>query len=342
MPAKSFLVIRLSSLGDIVHALPAVSALAQIPGGARIDWLIEPRYKILLERNPHVRNVVEIDTRGKLSALRRSLAEVRRRTYDAVIDFQGLLKSAVLGRFARAAERVGFAEPWLREPVAGAFYTHQIRLPDAEHVVEENLGLVKRWGADPAHRHQWRFPLPDLPEARDRLEEKLKNLGVQNSDLLIVNPGGGWAAKRWPAENFAALLTELAPACPLTPVVTYGPGEEVLAAAILEGSGNPAAVSLATDIPEFIALARRAKLFVGTDTGPLHLSTAVGTPVVGIYGPTNPKRHGPFSPLDIVLHRANRISHSRRNPHAGGIREIGVGDVANAVRARLETTDDER
>ena len=342
MPAKSFLVIRLSSLGDIVHALPAVSALAQIPGGARIDWLIEPRYKILLEGNPHLRNVIEIETRGSYAALLGAVRTFRRRTYDAVIDFQGLLKSALLGRLACADERVGFAEPWLRESVAGVFYTHQIPIPEAEHVVEENLGLVKRWGAEAAERARWSFPLPDLPEARDRVEEKLKKLGVENSDLLIVNPGGGWAAKRWPAENFAALLAALTRACPLTPVVTYGPGEESLAEAILQGSGNPAAVSIATDIPEFIALARRAKLFVGTDTGPLHLASAVGTPVVGIYGPTNPKRHGPFSPLDIVLHRANRISHSRRNPHAGGIREIDVGEVADAVRARLETTDGER
>ena len=342
MPANSFLVIRLSSLGDIVHALPAVSALAEIPGGAQVDWLIEPRYKILLEGNPHLRSVIEIETRGSYAALLNAVRNLRSKTYDAVIDFQGLLKSALLGRLARAVERVGFAEPWLREPLAGAFYTDQVRLPDAEHVVEENLGLVKRWGADPAHRNEWRFPLPDPPGARDRVEEKLKNLGVQNSDLLIVNPGGGWAAKRWPAENFAALLAKLAPACPLTPVVTYGPGEEALAEAILQGSGNPSAVSVATDIPEFIALARRAKLFVGTDTGPLHLSAAVGTPIVGIYGPTNPKRHGPFSPPDIVLHRANRISHSRRNPHAGGIREINVGEVADAVRARLEKTDGER
>lgn len=338
MAGKSFLVIRLSSLGDIVHALPAVSALAQMPSAA-VDWLIETRYRVLLNGNPYLRNVIEIDTLGtggkrwsldSLKSMLNSVSVLRRQRYDAVVDLQSLLKTAVLARCARAHERVGFEGDWAREPMAGVFYTQRLRVPRQVHVIQANISLVESLGAQ---TDRWEFPLPNGRETREGIENKLRELGIR--EYMIVNPGGGWAAKRWSPEKYGELVRRLGEDSSLPIILSHGPGEEQLVHDVLERAGTSNAVTFPTDILQFIALARRAKLFVGTDTGPLHLSTALGTPVVGIYGPTDPATHGPFSPADIVLRNSNRTSHSRRGGDSATIEGVSVQVVLEAVRKRL-------
>ena len=339
MAGKSFLVIRLSSLGDIVHALPAVSALAQMPSAGAVDWLIETRYRILLNGNPYLRNVIEIDTLGtgvkmwsldSLKSMLNSVSVLRGQRYDAVVDLQSLFKTAVLTRCARAQERVGFAGDWAREPMAGIFYTQKLRIPRQVHVIQANLSLIESLGAQTG---RWEFPLPDGTETREGIENKLRELGVR--EYIIVNPGGGWAAKRWSPENYGELVGRLGKDASLPIVLSHGPGEEQLVHDVLQRAGTSNAVTFPTDILQFIALARRAKLFIGTDTGPLHLSTALGTPVVGIYGPTDPATHGPFSPADIVLRNSIRTSHSRRGRDSATIEGVSVEAVLEAVRERL-------
>ena len=339
MAGKSFLIIRLSSLGDIVHALPAATALAQMPSGGTIDWLIETRYRVLLDGNPYVRNVVEIDTlgtRGKkwsfasLKSMVNSVGVLRRERYDAVVDLQSLVKTALLARCARAHQRIGFEGDWAKEPMAGVFYTHSVRVPRRVHVIQANVSLVESLGAG---TDRWEFPLPEGREAREGMEKKLRELGIR--EYMIVNPGGGWAAKRWAPESYGELVRRLAEDASLPVVLTYGPGEERLAHDVLEQAGTKNAVTFPTDILQFIALARRARLFIGSDTGPLHLSTALGTPVVGIYGPTDPATHGPFTPADIVLRNSTRTSHSRRGRDSVTIEGVSVEKVLEAVRMRL-------
>ncbi len=343
MAGKSFLAIRLSSLGDIIHALPAVCTLAQSAPEVAVDWMVEARYSVLLRGNGILRRLIEVDTLGTreklwsprgMASLMRSLSVLRQERYDAVIDFQGLLKSAILARCARAGELVGFAEKWLREPIAESFYTLPVRPHQARHVIEMNLALVEPWGAKTTG---WQFPLPDYPDAREGMEKKLRAAEMQ--EFLIVNPGGGWAAKRWAAEKYAELLDRLSQSSELPAVVTYGPGEEPLAQRVLEQTHRARVICFPTDIPQFMALARRAKLFVGTDTGPLHICTALGIPVVGIYGPTDPTRNGPFSPLDVALHNASVISHTRRGRPTDTIAGISVVQVLRAVQKRLASVD---
>ena len=333
------LVIRLSSIGDIVNALPAVAALGESFPQLEIDWLIEKRYAPLLEGNPYVRRVLPLDTlswRGglpPLSALEemlRALRSLRGNAYDTAVDFQGLWKSALLACFAGANERVGLAEPWLREPGAAVLYTHRVSAAGRKHVVEESLVLVEHLGA---RAGRWQFPLPRNSEDDRYVDDQLRRLEAE--DFIIVNPGGGWKAKRWAPENYALLLGQLEARLECKFVLTGSPEESELIRGILQSAGARRAFSLPSSVLQFIALARRARLFLGGDTGPMHLAAAVGTPLVAIHGPTDPARNGPFDAADIALYNHAPVNHSRRNPHAAYIEGISVERVRAAIEERL-------
>lgn len=337
-----FLVIRLSSIGDVVHALPAVAALGDAFPEAQITWVVEERFASLLEGNPSVQQLVRIDTLGwrarwsSISTMRqaaRSLRELRELTFDAAIDFQGLLKSALIAWLSRSPERVGLEKRWLREPAAGAFYTQRVTAWGRRHAIEENLALVERLGAPPTPPERWKFPLPQTAADDRDVTERLASLGA--TDCVIVNPGGGWASKRWPPENYAELIRTLETEIPWRILLTGSPPEEELIQRILKRAGSKRAVYFPSTLVQFIALARRARLFVGGDTGPLHLAAAVGTPIVGIYGPTDPARTGPFAAADIALSTAAVDASAPRFRVAADLRGIGVEAVRAAVRQRL-------
>lgn len=340
-----FLVIRLSSIGDIVHALPAVAALGQAFPQAEICWAIETRYANLLEGNPFVHRVLTLDTLGwrkKLASattieeVARSLLALRKLTFDAAIDFQGLVKSALIAWLSRSRERLGFAENWLREPAAGVFYTERVAARGRKHVIEENLALVERLGASPPGFTHWQFPLPHH-EADDRyVEERLRALGAE--EFMLINPGGGWITKRWLPANYAELIKlvdQLEPAPSWKMLLTGSRDEEGLIQEILDRARSPRASYFPSTLLQFIALARRAQLFVGGDTGPLHLAAAVGTPIVAIYGATDSARNGPFSPADITLSNCGTFDHTRRNPNAAYLEGITLDSVFAAVRQHL-------
>jgi lipopolysaccharide heptosyltransferase I len=336
-----FLVIRLSSIGDIVHTLPAVAALGETFPGAGIDWAIEPRYAPLLQGNPFVKRVLAFDTLGwrrrlasavTLEEVARSVFELRELPFDAVIDFQGLVKSALIARLSRARERIGFSEYGLREPLAAAFYTERVPIREGVHVVEESLALVERLGATMPSRERWRFPLPQRAEDDEFVEHQLSRLEAQ--EFMIINPGGGWTAKRWAPGNYVELIQRLERVLPWRILVTGSPEEEPLMEEIVARARPSRAILFRSTLMQFIALARRAKLFVGGDTGPLHLAAAVGTPIVAIYGPTDPARNGPFSAADIALTNYGPIDHTRRGGDQSYLPGISVEAVLEAVQER--------
>ena len=336
-----FLAIRLSSIGDIVHTLPAVAALGETFPGAEIDWAIEPRYAALLEGNPYLRRVLTFDTLGwrrrlasavTVEEVARSMVELRELPFDAAIDFQGLVKSALIARLSRARERIGFSEYGLREPLAAAFYTERIPLREGVHVVEESLALVERLGVERPARERWRFPLPQRAEDEGFIEQQLSRLQAQ--EFMIINPGGGWMAKRWAPENYAALIQRLERELPWKILITGSPGEEPLIEEILSRAHSSRAVLFRSTLTQFIALARRARLFIGGDTGPLHLAAAVGTPLVAIYGPTDPARNGPCSAADIALSNLGPIDHTRRGANQSYLPGISVDRVLEAIHQR--------
>jgi ADP-heptose:LPS heptosyltransferase len=198
------------------------------------------------------------------------------------------------------------------------------------HAVEESLALVERLGA---RTERWQFPLPWNDEDDAYVEEQLAARDLGN--FIIINPGGGWRSKCWPPENYAALIRQLAGALPEPILLTGSPAEEPLIGEILRNAGSKRAHYLPTTLVQFIALARRARLFVGGDTGPLHLAAAVGTPIVGLYGPTDPLRNGPFAAADIALSNQGPINHTRRGATPAYLPGIAVGSVVAAVVERL-------
>jgi heptosyltransferase-1 len=344
---RRLLIVRLSSMGDVIHTLPAAAALRRALPEARIGWVIEERWSELLcargsaldapvsERKPLVDRVHCVRTKqwrrsplapATWADLRNSLGELRKERYDAAIDFQGALRSAVIARWSGAREIAGFAVP--RETPARWFYRRRVPT-GAAHVIEQNLALA---AAITGRAESPEAMVPRDPAAElwcDRYFEETKP-----KQLVLLNPGAGWGAKQWPADRYGAAARELArEGC--TPVVNYGPGEEDLAQAVVKGSDG-AAQPVRCSLGELIALARRASLFVGGDTGPLHLAAALGVPVVAIFGPTDPARNGPLGTRSIVLRSTASItSHARRAEAEPGLLHITVAQALAAARDLL-------
>jgi lipopolysaccharide heptosyltransferase I len=342
---QRFLVIRLSSIGDIVHTLPAVAALGRAHPQAEIHWVVEDRFSDLLGANPFVSRVIKLDTLGwrKNPTSVKAMAEImqgfealREYQYDAVIDFQGLLKSAIFARLSHSQKRIGLAWGSLREPLAALLYTQRVSPRNCTHIIEINLSLVEPLGA---HSSKLEFPLPDPPQDREAVRAELQRLGTK--EFIIVNPGGGWKSKRWSPANYSELISGLAGQLACDILVTGSPQEEGMAREILIGANVPCAKWFPSTLLQFISLAREARLLIGGDTGPLHLAAAVGTPIVAIFNAADPRntpeRNGPFNPADIILcdlRQAKQAGHSKQLNYLEG---VSVGSVVEAAFQRLGT-----
>lgn len=340
------LVVRLSAMGDIIHTVPAVAALREAFPNATLGWLIEERWAELLctlryprsgRRSPQRPLVDRVHT-VNTAAWRRSLfsfntwqqmavglSELRGVGYDAAVDFQGAVRTALLARWAGAAVVYGDTQP--RENASSMWYTRQV-MTRGTHVVEQAVSLAETVIQRPVPTPKAQFPVD--PDAENRITALIG----ETSDFAILNPGAGWGAKQWPAERYGRVASELAKDG-LRSLVNYGPGEEELAVAVETASAR-AARRISCSVSELIALTRRARLFIGGDTGPMHLAAALQIPVVGIFGPTNPARNGPFGTPSIVLRSAISLtSHARRSEPEKGLLEITPEAVISAARQLL-------
>jgi heptosyltransferase I len=336
------LVVRLGAFGDIVHAIPAVAALRAAHPSACIDWLVSIRYAEVLDLlSLHDRAIIVGKSRGTNSGiiaghtgargLLSVLGELRSTRYDAAIDFQGLLKSAVLARLSGARRVIGFARQHLREPLAGVFYKETSDPGRGLHVVRKNLALGTALGA---------ASVLSFPFIQSRAPDEVRQqLGLADHErFAVLNPAAGWPNKRWPVERFGALARLLGERHGLTPIILWGPAERLLAEAVVEASAGTARLAPQTSVGDLPSLFGSAALMVSGDTGPLHLAAATGTPIVGLYGPTDPLRNGPWSRDDVTISRFQSCvcHHKRRcckvNPC---LLEITVEEVAAAVDRRL-------
>lgn len=326
--------VRLSAIGDVVHTLPTAAALQA--HGWQVSWLVEPAARVLVEGNPAVAHgfVAPPARLGRLSQARDTLARLRGTPHDVAFDMQGLWKSAAWARLSGAARSVGYAAAGRREPAsAWLLHTRQSFEMRSSHVIDKNLGLLRSVGIDAVGTR--RFPLPDLSAAQARVDAQL---GTRNeSALVLLNPGGGWVNKLWPATHYGALARALH-AAGHDVLVTWGPGEQALAEKVCSASAGGARLAFPTTLLELGALARRARLLVAADTGPLHLACALGVPVVALFGPTDPARNGPFADADrVVSRRPTCFPCHRRHcgTHADIMATLPVEDVLAAVEQRL-------
>ncbi|MBI2828747.1 MAG: glycosyltransferase family 9 protein [Acidobacteria bacterium] len=330
-----FLIIRLGSLGDVIHGIPAAAALRRRFPQAHIDWLVDPRYVELLDLVRCIDRPIAFDPRDfRIGGAHgwSVLKQLRAAHYDAVIDLQGLLKSAVLARLVGAPRTIGFPRVHLRESLARVFYTDAPDPGAAAHVIEKNLGLLRPLGVSDRAVH---FPLR-IPRTAT-----VATIADRFADgYAIVNPGAAWPNKRWPASRFGAVAASIRREHGLRSVVLWGPGEEALAASVVASAQGAAEAALPTTMTDVVGLARAARVMISGDTGPLHMAGAVGTPLVALFGPTFPERNGPWSPRDVVVSRVAQCScpYERRcRRERPCIDDIGVGEVVDAVRQRLAT-----
>jgi lipopolysaccharide heptosyltransferase I len=349
VPPNSLLVVRLGAMGDVIHTLAAVCSLRNAFPNMNIGWIIEDRWSELLcvrsaplsgPRSPQrpVADFVHIvDTKRWRKSLfyrqtkreaRQALREVRDRHYEIAADFQGALKSAVIARMSGANAIFGFANP--REWPARMFYRYKVTARGA-HVIEQYHSLAEAVAGKPLIQSATIFPRDENAEAS--IATKISGL---SENLVIINPGAGWGAKRWPAERYGEVARQLS-LCGFAPLINFGPGEEDLALQV-QATSNGVAQPISCSISELIALTRRARLFVGADTGPLHLAAALQVPVVAIFGPTDPARNGPYGAKSVVLRNpASKTSLSHTSAPDPGLLAISAVEVVSAARELLRS-----
>jgi heptosyltransferase-1 len=374
------LIIKLGSIGDIVHALPAASVLRGSFPDAHISWVVDTRSSAILKGSPAIDRLIELDTkswngnllsRNTLRSVLLGLREIRGKDGvgpasspyvierdadhtlgglpDIAIDFQGLIKSGAIALLSGAVRRIGCETADLRESESRAFLTEQFPTAHIPHVIGKNLHIARavaqKYGvadipiktSDDNTRHGGNgldFPL--LVTAED---EHYADTITGNSGPLfgIINPGGAWRTKLWHPNRYAKIADWLWLEHGIRTFATFGPGEQELADSVASASATGTVTPIGPTLKQFVALARRAALFIGGDTGPLHLAAACRTPIVGLYGPTGAARNGPFDPRDLVVGRdlwCRPDCHRRRCWHWECM-DIPVDVVKRAVTSRL-------
>jgi lipopolysaccharide heptosyltransferase I len=339
------LIVRLSALGDIVHALPVLAAIKHSKPDAQVDWLVEENYAAILalatglNRRVIVRASANREASDAISftggaGYIRAARYLRAQRYDLALDLQGLLKSAVWARVSGAPRVAGFDRTHLREELAASFYSESV-LPDASgHVMRKNLSILSTLDIS--------VPEPQLllrPAATPEMVKSIHTAGGADG-YIVINPGAAWPNKCWPPDRFGAVANALRDRTGLHSLVTWGPKERALADAVARASGGAATAAPATSVPDLAALMRSAALVISGDTGPLHIAAAVGTPIVGLFGPTRPERNGPWDPRDVVISRAETcVCHHKRQCLRGApcINDIAVEQVVTAAERRLRS-----
>ena len=301
-------IVKLSSLGDVIHALPVLGALRAAWPAARLTWIVEMRESAILRGHPELDAVMPVDTRrwrGMLLSPRGAaevwsdIRQLRRRMRDAVfdvaIDLQGLIKSGLLTALTGAPLRIGFAASRCWEPLNALFTNRRVAPPArARHVIDQYRSLLEPLGASGGPVS---FAIPTSALAGARMDEFLAAHGLKPRDRLVaLCPGARRPNKRWPIHHFRTLADRLCGDTGARVVVVWGPGERELARGIAAGLWSRPVLSPPTTLDELGALLRRCSVLIGGDTGPLHLAAAVGTPTVGLFGPTPSERNRPWGP----------------------------------------------
>ncbi len=338
------LLVRLSAVGDVVHALPVLRALKAWQPGLSVDWLVEDRFAILLRNEPAIDRVFEIPRkrwrsgvgwREKASDVRRLLSDLKQRGIDLSIDLQGLTKSGLWPALARIPYRIGYGDEDGRELNRWLTNMKVNPSPDKKHVVNRNLALLEPLGI--AHP-EVDMTLSEDGEAKARVESLLQQEGLEGEKLALIQPGAGWETKRWPPEYYAQVGDFLARERGFRVLVLWGPGEEGLARQVLEAMREKGRLAPPTSLLELIELIRLSALFVGGDTGPMHIAAALRIPTVAIFGASDPVRNGPYGEGHLTLYHedlACRPSWKTSCEHLICLRDLKPEGVTERIREYL-------
>lgn len=334
------LIVKLSSIGDIIHTLPSLAAIRQQLPEAEISWAVERRSAEILRGNPMIDNLIEVDTRSIrgtaiIDELAKQVRDIRKFKYDVALDFQGLLKSAMITKISGAGRRVGFSKKDLREPAGRMFLTETVSIPEMTHVIRKNLMLAESAFGIEVPEYAFEFP---IFTDREHAEEAAGIIDQAGEQFAILNPAGGWVTKLWHAEKFGGLADLIWEAYGIKSVVVTAPSEMGLAERAQLASKSGKLLLAQPSLKGFYELAKQAHIYVGGDTGPTHLAIAAGTPVVGIFGPTEWWRNGSPNPEDICVERTDigcRVDCHRRTCSNWICMDIDVETMFAAVKERL-------
>jgi heptosyltransferase-1 len=329
----NFLIIRLSSLGDIIHALPAFSALRKKFPEANISWIVEDKGRKILEFVPGIDRTVVAQTEGwhiyrknfweEISRLKKEIKNEN----QVALDFQGLVKSGLIAFLSGSKKRIGFHRKNLREPLAALFYTENLdEIHETIHVISKNLKLLTRIGIK---EEKYEFPLALPAELSERVKAKLHKTGYdKQKKLVLLNVGAAWETKRWFPEKWVELIGLLKTNEFFFLLLWGNEEEKALAKEVHEKTQVPLAPYFS--LQEVMALVKGSSLLVSGDTFALQVACAFSRPVVGIFGPSNPRRNGPYGPRDKVAFHEMECSncYKRKCPTIECLKKITPQEVA--------------
>lgn len=328
------LIVRLSAIGDVVHTLPVLDALRERFPASFLAWTVDNRAAPLLAGHPALDELIVVQRRWMKSPLQIKTFWRRCRSYgfDVTIDVQGLTKSALAAWLSGSRHRIGFAGPDGRE--FSRRLNNDLVMPAQAHVVERNLELLSPLGISATAP---RFRLPCDPAAENRLEQALRSHGI-SEPFALINPSAGWPSKLWPCDRFANVARHLHRYGMPSIILWAGNEERQRAEKVVAASSSQSILAPATSLQELIVLCRKASIFVSSDTGPLHIAAAVGTPCVGLYGPMPASRNGPYGEHCRAIQMRNVMAppKGRRKMSNDSMMAIDVESVLRACDELLQ------
>jgi len=348
----NILIVKLSAIGDVVHTLPSLAALRKLYPQAHITWVVEAAAADLIEGHPYLDRVLVSRRKhwqqdfknGNLSKtireIRLLLTALRDRPYDLVIDFHGLFKSAVLVWLSGGARKLGFDS---MQEGSGLFYTEKIPEDMGKHAVDRYLDFPAYLG-DKSSKAEGANDPEFLIPADDRHTQKVSALLAKshieiNEPFVAMNPVALWETKLWRKDRFAMLADRIAGDLNIPVVITGSTQEKPYVEAIIKEVKTAKVVDLAgqTTLKDLACLYRHAAVVVTTDSGPMHIAAAVGTPVVALFGPTDPRRTGPYGPGHAVIRKKLPCSPCflKQCPTRECMEEITVDEVFEGVKEKL-------
>ena len=341
------LIVKLSSIGDIIHTLPSLAAIRGALPDAEISWVVEERSSEILRGNRMIDNLIEVDTRSLrggmvieeiLLSASKQIKGLRRFKFDMAIDFQGLLKSALIAKLSGAKRRWGFSRDGLREPASRILFTDTVETQPQIHVIAKNLALAEGALNIAVPTSGFEFPIATGAEHKAEADAIIETAG--GGDFAVLNPGGGWVTKLWHVDKFGALADSLWEESSIVSIVATGPQETDLAKKVAANSRSGKILLSQPGLKVFYELVKRAKVYVGGDTGPTHIAVAAGAPIVGLFGPTEWWRNGSPNANDICVERNEincRVDCHRRTCSKWICMDSDVEIVFTAVKQRLRT-----
>ena len=306
---KEILIVRTSALGDILHGMPVAAALKERCPACRITWVVDERYRELLAGNPWVDRTMPVRFKEGMRSLRDGrgrkhwagfVRTLRNLPFDVAIDLQGLFRSGCITYLSGARIRIGFPKPYVRETLNRLFTNVRPEgIPPRSHVIDRNLALLHPLGI---HTRRKRFSFWVPPSVDKGVQQYLRGTGAGKESLrVVVHPAAGWITKQWSPKRFARIADRIVETWKARVFLLWGPGERGLAEQVERQMQRPGHLVPDMGIPELVAFLRGCDLFIGGDSGPLHLASALDVPVLGLYGPSDPVRNGPFQgPCRVV------------------------------------------